>query len=156
MLTLKNQYLAGLLTLAITVLTAAVALPETAWAEAGVVWQFGGMVVGTIVVIFLPLSKGAWAGALKIGGAIAAAIVSNVVAFLLTEAEWGFYQWLLIGLAVLNVIAGELGIQARVTDAKLALASSSHADTVVVQEIDPKAATAAATQLEGAEAKLGH
>lgn len=144
---LKNQFLAGILTLAITVLTAAVAIPEDAWTTPSIVWQFGGMVVSTAAVIFLPLAQGVWAGAIKIGSAIVAAVVANVVAVFVDGGAWGVYQWLLLGLAVLNVVAGELGVQARVTDAKAAIASTSRSDTLVVQAADPKAAVIAESRV---------
>ena len=134
-----NKYLAGLLTLAITVLTAAVALPESAWQDPATVWQFAGLVVSTIVTIFLPLSRGRWAAALKVIGSLVSAVVANVVAYLASGGAWGFMQWMLLGLAVLLALAAELGVQIRLDTTRLALASpqiSSEAARVV----DPQAA----------------
>ena len=84
---------------------------------------------------------------MKIGGAIVAAVVANLLAFFSIGGHWGFYQWMLLGLAVLNVIAGELGVQARMTDAKVAIANASASDTVVVKEVDPTAAESAQRSL---------
>lgn len=133
-----NKYLAGLLTLAITVLTAAVALPETAWRDAATVWQFAGLVVATIVTIFLPLSKGSWAAAIKVIGSLFAAVVANVVAYLVGGGEWGVVQWMLLGLAVLLALAAELGVQVRIASTREALAAPSVSDSAVVAA-DPQA-----------------
>lgn len=127
-----NKYLAGLLTLAITVLTAAVALPETAWQDSATVWQFAGLVVSTIVTIFLPLSKGAWAAAIKVIGSLTAAVVANVVAYLVAGGTWGFMQWMLLGLAILLALAAELGVQIRMTSTAEALVEPSISSAAVV------------------------
>ena len=133
-----NKYLAGLLTLAITVLTAAVAVPETAWRDAATIWQFAGLVVSTIVTVFLPLSKGRWAAAIKVIGSLAAAVVANVVAFLTSGGEWGIYQWLLLGLAILLALAAELGVNIRIDSTKEALASPQ-ISTTATKIVDPQA-----------------
>ena len=125
-----NKYLAALLTLAITVLTAAVAIPEEAWHDAATIWQFAGLVVSTIVTIFLPLSRGSWAAALKVIGSLVAAAVANVIAFLTSGGDWGFTQWLLIGLAILNALAAEIGVNVRLDSAKQALAAPEVSNVV--------------------------
>ena len=133
-----SKHLAGLLTLAITVLTAAVALPETAWRDAATIWQFAGLVVSTIVTVFLPLSKGSWAAAIKVVGSLAATVITNVVAFLTSGGEWGVYQWLLLGLAILLALAAELGVNIRIDSTKEALASPQISSTAT-QVTDPQA-----------------
>lgn len=133
-----NKYLAGLLTLAITVLTAAVAIPQESWALPATVWQFAGLVVSTIVTIFLPLSKGRWAAMLKVLGSLAAAVVANVVGYLAGGGEWGVMQWMLLGLAILLALAAELGVNIRIDSTKEALASPQ-ISTTATKIVDPKA-----------------
>lgn len=136
-----NKYLAGLLTLAITVLTAAVAIPEAAWRDPATVWQFAGLIVSTIVTIFLPLSNGAWAAAIKVIGSLATAVVANVVAYFAGGGSWGVMQWMLLGLAVLLALAAELGVQIRIASTEEALADTSASDPAVVAA-DPQAVRA--------------
>lgn len=143
---MKNQFLAGLLTLAITVITAAVAIPEAAWADAATLWQFGGLVVSTAVVIFLPLSKGKWAASIKVIGSLVAALVANVVALLTTEGDWGFTQWLLIGLALLNALAAELGVNARIAELKSDIVDNGKS-TDAARAADPAGVAVATRQL---------
>lgn len=133
-----NKYLAGLLTLAITVLTAAVAIPTESWQDAATVWQFAGLVVSTIVTIFLPLSSGAWAAAIKVIGSLVSAVVANVVAFLVSGGSWGVMQWMLLGLAVLLALAAELGVQVRLASTKAALAAPAVPDSIPIA-VDPQA-----------------
>lgn len=127
-----NKYLAGLLTLAITVLAAAVAIPVESWRDPATVWQFAGLVVAAIVTTFLPLSKGGWAAALKVIGSLVATVVANVVAYLSSGGTWGITQWMLLGLAVLLALAAELGVQIRLDGAKAALADPTVSDASVV------------------------
>ena len=140
-----NKFAAGFLALGVAVLTAAVAIPEEAWSQPAVVWQFGGLILSTILVIFLPLAKGAWAGALKIIGALGAALVANVLAFFAGGGEWGFYQWLLLGLAVLQAVAAELGVNVRVDQAKQQI-ESPEISSAPVEAVDPKAVEVAVSE----------
>lgn len=138
-----NKYAAGFLSLFITVMTAAVAIPETAWTQPSIIWQFAGLVAATIVTIFLPLAKGAWAGALKTGGAIVAVVVGNVAAFLSEGVgDWGVYQWMLLGLAIGTVLATELGVNVRVDSATAQIASPEVSSATIVA-VDPTAAAVA-------------
>ena len=134
-----NKWAAGLLTLAITVLTGAVAIPESAWASPLTVWQFAGMVIATFVTIFLPLSSGRWAGAIKVLGSLLTALIANVVGVLTSGLdEWGYAQYLLVGLALLNALAAELGVSVRVDAAKQTIAAPE-VSSAAVQTVDPKA-----------------
>lgn len=138
-----NKWAAGLLTLAITVLTGAVAIPESAWASPLTVWQFAGMIVATVVVIFLPLSQGRWAAALKVIGALLSALIANVIGILTSGlTDWGYAQYLLVGLALLNALAAELGVSVRVDAAKQVIAAPE-VSSAAVQTVDPKAVVVA-------------
>lgn len=139
-----NKYLAGLLTLAITLLTAFVAVPQAAWADQAVVWQFVALVVGTFTTIFLPLLSGPWAGALKTGSAVILAAIGALVPLL--AGDFGPLQWGLLGIAALNALAIELGVQIRVDSAKDIIVTPTK-NTTVVQEIDPKASVIATRQI---------
>ena len=53
-----NQWLAGLLTLAITVLTAINLMPEEAWQDPVSVLQFAALVISSIVAVVVKLGTG--------------------------------------------------------------------------------------------------
>jgi len=142
-----NQFLAGLLTLLITLITAAVAIPAEAWALPLTIWQFAGLVVSTILVIFLPLAKGGWAAAIKVIGSLAAAAIANVVGVLITGDPWAVAQWLLLGLAILNALAAELGVNVRISGLKQIIVSPT-ASTAAATASDPAGVAVAEAQLE--------
>jgi hypothetical protein len=139
-----NQILAGLLTLAITLITAATVVPEGAWNDPYTLWQFGALAVSSIAAVFLPIAKGGWAGALKTGSA---AILAGIGALLpLINGVFGVTQWLLVILAVLNAVAVELGVYARVASAKGILADPQTSDTVATK-VDPTGTVAAEREI---------
>lgn len=76
--------------------------------EAG---QLLALVAGVITTYFVPLLEGRWAGGLKTGAAVLAA-----VATLILPLVFGF-TWqalVIVALAALNAIATEIGVQSRV------------------------------------------
>lgn len=139
-----NKYLAGLLTLAITLLTAFVAVPATAWADPAVVWQFAALVVSSITAIFLPLASGPWAGALKTGSAVVLAGIGALLPLL--GGDFGALQWGLLGIAILNALAVELGVGVRIDSAKDIIITPAK-ETEVVKEVDPSAARIATQRI---------
>ena len=145
-----NKYLAGLLTLATSLLSAFVLIPEAAWADPATVWQFAALVVSSIAAIFLPLSKGAWAGLLKTGSAAILAGIGALVP-LLGFGDFGPLQWALLGVAVLNAVAIELGVNVRIDTAKDAIVDPA-ASTEASKEVDPTASVIATKQIVKAHA----
>lgn len=131
-----NKYMVGLLQvliISVTALQAAIAdgLTETE------VWQLSGLVVGAIVSVYVPLTKGAWAGALKVGGALAGALIAAVVPFLMEG--WTPAAAVIVTLAVLNALATQIGVNVRVDGAREGLADPSVSNQSVIA-VDPDAA----------------
>lgn len=138
-----NQWLTGLLTLAITLLTAINAMPASAWADPASVLQFAALALSSALAVALKLGKGRWPGVFKTGVAILLAVIGAAIP-LLTQ---GWYlspaQVIVLVIAALNAAAIELGVQVRTSSAKQAVVDPNIA-TATVKEVDP-AATAVAT-----------
>lgn len=137
-----NKYLAGLLTLAITVLTGwQVILPEGVSPIEG--WQFGALVVGAAGTIFVPLAGGPWKSALKTGVALAAALFAAGTPLVL-EGVW-FWQdpqaGLVVGIAVLNALAVEVGVAVRIDSASAVVANPAVPNSTI-EVVDPPAVRA--------------
>lgn len=135
-----NRWMAAFLTLAVVALTAWQAiLPEGVSAQEA--WQFGGLLVASIGSIGVPLLEGKWAAGLKVSVAIAGAAFAAVVPF----AVGGYTPeaWVVIGLAVLNAAAVQLGVSVRVDSAAAALADPKVANSIPAA-LDPPAVAAAA------------
>ncbi len=81
------------------------------------VWQLVALVAGAIATFLVPLLPGKWAGGLKTGTALLAALATALVPFAL-QGTITPEQWMVVVLAVLNALGVEVGVQARVTDLK--------------------------------------
>lgn len=135
-----NKYMVGLLQvliISVTALQAAIADGLTLTE----VWQLAGLVIGAIVSVFVPLSKGAWAGVLKVGGAVLGALIAAIVPFV-TDG-WTASAAVIVVLAGLNALATQLGVNMRVDGVRAAL-GDVHVDNAVVQSVDPGATAVAA------------
>jgi hypothetical protein len=73
--------------------------------------QFLFVVAGVIATYFVPLLSGKWAGALKTGAAILAAVATLLVP--LFSGDWNTNTLIVIGLAALNALATEIGVDIR-------------------------------------------
>ncbi|MGN6200031.1 hypothetical protein [Humibacter sp.] len=111
------KYAALLFTALITIGSAAQILP--AHHTQGDLVQFGIVAAGAIGAVFAGIvSKGPWPGILKTGIAIVAAVLTVLQPYL---ANGGQVQnisatnWIIFGVAVLNAVAVEFGIQIRTT-----------------------------------------
>lgn len=115
-----NRYLTALLSLAITILTALVLIPSDQF-------HLGDPVVGQLIIMALaaigtyivPLLSGRWAGGLKTGLVILAAILSFLWPLLIGGHLPSGMQWVMIILTGLQALATEVGVQVRVDDPKL-------------------------------------
>lgn len=106
-----QKYAAALVSIAL----AAVVFLQSAFADSldvAEVAQLVAIVAGAIITFLVPLLGGSWAGGLKTGAAIIAAAATAVAPFLLTGTITP-EQWMVVALAVLNVLGVELGVQAR-------------------------------------------
>lgn len=138
-----NKYLAGLLTLAITLLTAwQVILPDGIEPTEG--WQFGALVVASGGTVFVPLLEGKWAGGAKVGVAVLGAVFA-AGAPLVVEGVW-FWQdanaGLVVGIAALNALAVQIGVAVRIDSAKRVVADAAVSNRTI-ETVDPKAVYAA-------------
>ena len=106
-----NKYAAALLSIAIVILTAFVALPAEQVTPAAIV-QLALLGIGAIVTYLVPLATGRWTGILKTGAAIVAAILTAVLPFVLT-GHITSTQIVIVVLAALNALAVEVGVQLR-------------------------------------------
>jgi hypothetical protein len=131
-----NQWLAGLLTLAITLLTAIQVMPEDAWTDAPSVLQFAALAISSILALVLKLGRGRWPGVFKTGAAVALALIGAAMPLVIQGWFLTPSQWLLLVIAGLNALAIELGVQVRQTSVKQAVADPN-IPTAVVKEIDP-------------------
>lgn len=109
-MSLFRKYAAALLP-AIIVLLGAL---QTALADSRIDETEGGqllvLVAGVGVTYFVPIVHGWWAGALKTGFAVLAAIATLIIPFI-TGFSW--QALVIIALAALQAIATEIGVNAR-------------------------------------------
>ncbi|WP_243063176.1 hypothetical protein [Humibacter sp. RRB41] len=117
------KYSALLFTALITIGSAAQILP--AHHTQGDLVQFGILAAGAIGAVFAGIvSKGPWPGILKTGIAIIAAVLTILQPYLANGASITSISptnWIVFGVAALNAVAVEFGIQIRTTaDAKVA------------------------------------
>jgi hypothetical protein len=99
----------------VSILLAGLVFLKTAFADDldyAEVAQLVAIVAGAVVIYFLPLVKGPWAGALKTIAAILMA-AATAVGPLLLQGTITFEQWTIVAIAVLNALGVEIGSQAR-------------------------------------------
>lgn len=116
---IASKYLAGFLQLVTLLMTALLAaLVDGLTIEE--IWQLGGVGVGAIVTIWVPLLEGRWAAGLKVGGAVLGAVIAAVIPTL-TET-WSASTGIIVFLAGVNALATQLGVNVRVDTARKELA----------------------------------
>jgi hypothetical protein len=108
-----NRYLSAILSAAIVILTAFVAIPPYAFTLGNPqVAAFVALAASTVISYLVPLVPGKWPGVLKTGVGILAAVFAAVWPLL----AGGSIDWTLVVLAVLNAVAQEIGVNVRVDD----------------------------------------
>lgn len=113
-----NRYAAALLSIAIVLLTAFVAIPAEQLTPVAIA-QLGILAAGAIVTFLVPLLEGAWAGALKTGAAVVAGVIAAALPFI-AEGTITPAQVAVVILAALNALAVEVGVNMRQDDVRLA------------------------------------
>lgn len=110
-----QKYLAAI----VPILTAAAVFLQSAFKDeildAAEVWQLVALVAGAVITFLVPLLPGKWAGGLKTGAAILAALATALVPFAL-QGTITPEQWMVVILAVLSALGVEVGVQARATE----------------------------------------
>lgn len=106
-----QKYAVGLLSLAVTLVTALSVTAAGPWTLAVVL---GVVVVGLqgVVAYIVPLLPGGWAGGLKTGLAVVLAVLAAILP-LLTGTAWTFSNTLVVILAGINALAVQLGVAIR-------------------------------------------
>jgi hypothetical protein len=115
-----QKYAAALLTIAITVITALVAIPEAQMSPV-VVIQLVIFGLGSVLTYFLPLLSGRWAAGLKTGVNVLAAILTAAIPFVQNGSITSM-QIIIVILAALNALAVQVGVNLRTDAPKHALA----------------------------------
>ena len=141
-----NQWLTGLLTLAITLLTAINAMPASAWVDPASVLQFAALALSSALAVALKLGKGSWPGVFKTGVAIALAVIGAAIPLLTQGWTLTPAQIIVLVIAALNAAAIELGVQVRVASAKQVVVNPD-VRTEVIREVDPSATKVATLQV---------
>lgn len=122
-MTTSNKFLAAFLSFALVLLGALVSIPQGAFTwQAGI--QIGILAVSTGATLGLKLVPSVkWQGVLKTGSAVILAILSGLTPLILG----GKYDHVTIGLivlAVVQVVASEIGVQARIASTPTAPATA--------------------------------
>jgi hypothetical protein len=110
-----NKYAAALLSIAVVILTAFVALPANAITVSAIV-QLVLLGVSAFVTFFVPLVAGRWQGLLKTGTAILATVLTAALPFILT-GKITATEIVIVVLAALNALAVQVGVSMRVDSA---------------------------------------
>lgn len=114
--TVGTKYATALLsfiTVLATPLTAMLAAPVTTIA----IWQFVAVAAGAVGAFIVPLAPTTWQGFFKTGVAILGAVAAAVIP--IVAQEWTAQSTLIVVMAVVNILATELGVVIR-TDTKVA------------------------------------
>jgi hypothetical protein len=111
-----NRYLSALLSTAIVLLGAFVAIPRDAWSFGNPqVGSFVALAVATIISYVVKLLPSGWQAGAKVGVQIVGGVFAAVwPLFLGAEVDW-----FVVVLAALNALATQLGVDARLDDPTL-------------------------------------
>jgi hypothetical protein len=119
-----NKYSAGLLTLLGTLVYAFQVSTADNILAVDEVWQLVGLAAGSAVAIFVPLTKGTWAAALKVVGNTVVAIAGAVIGAI-AAGEWTTATWTALVFVAVNALLTQLGVSIRMDDVKKELAASA-------------------------------
>ena len=122
-----QKYFAALLSIALVVVTAFVAIPADQITPTSV-GQLAVLALGAVVTFLVPLLQGPWAAGLKTGAAVLAAIITAVLPFL-TQGSIEPTQVAIVVLAALNALAVQVGVDIR-TDASKARHARTFNDAI--------------------------
>jgi hypothetical protein len=95
----------------VTVLAAPLAAAVVAPLTATAVWQLIAVGVGAVVTFIVPLIGSKWQGLFKTGFAILGAVAAALIP--IVSSTWTAQSTLIVVIAVVNILATELGVQIR-------------------------------------------
>lgn len=136
---MNNKYLTAILTIVLL----AVGFFQTSISDGDFTalekWQFAALLVGAVVTYIGKVVSGPWPGILKVGGAVLGAALAAIITAVGTGSLFDTNLYTIVILAALNAFAAQIGVDARVTDAKAALADP----TITTKEVVAKDSGAA-------------
>lgn len=107
--TTTQKYATALLSLAVVLVTAVVAMPDYTLVS---ILQFVVLGAGAVVTYVVPLLEGGWRGGLKTGIAVLAAVITAAIP--LIGGVWNVQTIAVVVLAAVNALATQLGVNIRV------------------------------------------
>lgn len=116
------------------------------------VWQLVGLFIANVGVYIVKVLPSGWAAALKVGVAVAGAIVTAVIP--LVNGYWNAEAFIIVLLAAVSAFAAQFGVDVRVDTQKDAIVSPVQS-TEAAQQVDPQGFAAAEHSLAAEESKLG-
>jgi hypothetical protein len=106
-------------------------------------WQLVALSAGAVVTFIVPLLNGAWAGALKTGANVLAAVAALVIP-MLPQFEWSTSAVLFIVVGAIQALSAEIGVGVRLDQAKEVIDSRENPGVPTITTLDPLAVEAVA------------
>lgn len=97
---------------------------------------FIGVTVGAVFTVYLPLTTGRWAAALKVLSAVFGALIAALMP--LVTQTWTIDSWIILALAIVNALVVQFGVDARLDGVSAAIADPAIPDSVIAKA-DPAA-----------------
>lgn len=107
-------------------------------------WQFAALFVGAMVTYIAKILPGSWPGILKVAGAVIGAALAAIITAVMTGSVFDTNLFTIVVLAALNAFAAQIGVDARVNEAKTLFADPK----VTSREVVAHDSTAAAAALK--------
>lgn len=102
------------------------------------VWQLVALGAGAIVTFIVPLVGGSWAGILKTGANVAAAVAALIIP-MLPQFEWSTSAVLFIVVGAIQALSAEIGVGVRLDQAKEVIDSRENPAVPTITSLDNKA-----------------
>ena len=101
-------------------------------------WQLVALGAGAVVTFIVPLTGGAWAGILKTGANVAAAVAALIIP-MLPQFEWSTSAVLFIVVGAIQALSAEIGVGVRLDQAKEVIDSRENPAVPTITTLDSKA-----------------
>jgi hypothetical protein len=153
-----NRYFGAIAQIAVTVLTAFTVLPTDAFIDSTATWAsvigLATLAVQAVVTYLVPLANAQWAGWIKTVSALVLAGLGAGAQFLV-QGTLTPVNFALVGVAVLNALLAEIGVNVRVDDPTLTKPGEVKEQKIALPVVTPAPAvsnTAVAPLLEAGSA----
>jgi hypothetical protein len=135
-----NRYFGAIAQIAVTVLTAFTVLPNDAFIDSAATWAsvigLATLAVQAVVTYLVPLADARWAGWIKTVSALVLAGLGAAAQFLL-QGTLTPVNFALVGVAVLNALLAEIGVQVRIDDPTLTKPGEVKAQKIALPVVAP-------------------